>query len=291
MIMLTFITTPKPFVGHVGDIQANAMRSWAALRPRCEIIILGDEAGSSEIAQEIGATHVPAIPRNRWGTPLLDGLLETSKRETRQEYLCYINADIIVTDEFPDHARAIMAWRRKFLMVGRRTTIDLKGQLDMRSPWAESVRKEARTNGRLDSSHAIDFFFSHRDCFVNVPPFAIGRFAWDNWLIYSAASRGIPVVDITKSTTVIHQAHDYSHAATDKISLWDGEEAIINRELAGGPLHLLTLDDATHVFDGRSVRRNLSGVRFRRALARRIKSVFPGAGDALRRLSLARPQT
>ena len=59
--MLTIFTIPKPFIGHIGVIQRNAIKSWLNLVPECEIILFGDEPGIQEIAQEFEIMHVPEI--------------------------------------------------------------------------------------------------------------------------------------------------------------------------------------------------------------------------------------
>jgi hypothetical protein len=47
-IMLTIFAIPKPFRGHIGVIQRNAICSWLELRQACEIILLGDDEGTAE---------------------------------------------------------------------------------------------------------------------------------------------------------------------------------------------------------------------------------------------------
>lgn len=39
-----FFTTAKPFVGHNGVIQRNALRSWTLLHPGVEVILFGKSA-------------------------------------------------------------------------------------------------------------------------------------------------------------------------------------------------------------------------------------------------------
>jgi hypothetical protein len=79
------------------------------------------------------------------------------------------------------------------------------------------------------------------------PPFAIGRTAWDNWLVYRARARRVPVVDATDALTVVHQAHDYSHVPAKAGDVLKGPEAKRNLNLAGGWKNIFTLDDATHM--------------------------------------------
>ena len=41
--MLTIFSCPKPFRGHFGMIQRNAIRSWTLLKPTPDVILIGDE--------------------------------------------------------------------------------------------------------------------------------------------------------------------------------------------------------------------------------------------------------
>lgn len=60
--MITFFSTPKPFRGHIGVIQRNAIRSWKLAHPDAEVILFGDEEGASETARDLGARHEPEEP-------------------------------------------------------------------------------------------------------------------------------------------------------------------------------------------------------------------------------------
>jgi hypothetical protein len=46
--MPTFFTTAKPFPGHDGIIQRNALKSWTRLHPEVEVILFGDEGGAAK---------------------------------------------------------------------------------------------------------------------------------------------------------------------------------------------------------------------------------------------------
>ena len=49
--MFTFFTTAKPFRGHNGIIQRNALKSWMLLHPDAEVILFGDEEGVAGTAK------------------------------------------------------------------------------------------------------------------------------------------------------------------------------------------------------------------------------------------------
>ena len=59
--MITVFSVPKPFEGHIGIIQCNAIKSWKKLDPKCEIILYGNEKGVKEIAEKFDLIHIPDI--------------------------------------------------------------------------------------------------------------------------------------------------------------------------------------------------------------------------------------
>src|SRR5579872_5436680 len=132
-------------------------------------------------------------------------------------------------------------------MVGRRWDLDVTEALEFEVPnWDCIVRDSALIANRQCASNWIDYFAFTKGFAQQVPPFAIGRTRWDNWLIWHARSMGYPVVDASKSVMAIHQSHDYSHRPNGYNGVWSGEEARRNAELAGGWQHHYTTDDATH---------------------------------------------
>lgn len=76
--MLTPFSIPKPFRGHIGIIQTNAIQSWTLLRPSCEIILFGNEEGTGYIADRFRILHVPEVESNEYGTPLLNSMFDNN---------------------------------------------------------------------------------------------------------------------------------------------------------------------------------------------------------------------
>ena len=62
--MITVFSTLKPFRGHIGVIQRNALQSWARLHEDVDVVLFGDDEGTAEAARDMGFRHVPAVPRN-----------------------------------------------------------------------------------------------------------------------------------------------------------------------------------------------------------------------------------
>ncbi len=244
-MLLTLFAIPKPFSGHIALIQRNAIHSWTLLRPAVEIILFGDEPGTAEVAGEFGLRHIPQVARTEFGTPLLNALFETAERVATGDTLAYVNADIILMSDFGPAVRRVAARKRRFLVVGRRWDVDLAEGLDFRQPdWEKRLRTLVQDRGQMHGPAGLDYFVFPRGLWPDLPPFALGRTAWDNWLVYRARSLRIPVVDATACITAIHQNHDYAHFPGGRDGVWKGEEARRNLEMAGGYAHLYTVLDA-----------------------------------------------
>jgi hypothetical protein len=229
--MWSFFTIPKPFRGHAGVIQRNAVRSWARV-PGAEILLFGHEEGCEEIAKEVGATWEPSLPCNEWGTPRLDAAFERARRRARNEWLCYVNADIILFPAMQDALARIPF--SDFLVCGRRVNIDLEAEWDWRAPDAEArLRSRAAEEGVLHSTRGMDYFVFPRDSALGrLPPFAVGRPGWDNYFVYRARQKlGLPVVDATRGVLALHQNHGHQHVQQRTGDRWEGPEARENRSL------------------------------------------------------------
>jgi hypothetical protein len=244
--VITILAMPKPFRGHVRIIQRNAITSWTMLRPRPEIYLFGEEEGVAEIAAELRINHLHDIARNEFGTPLLDDLLRRARGFARTPLLCYVNSDIILLQEFVDAISAIRAQFPKFLGVAHRLNIDLTETLDFVGGGEMKLRSEILPLGTPGNSTAIDAFVFPPGSYQQVPPFAIGRAWFDQWLIKDALRQRIPVVDMTQVTRAIHQNHDYGHIAAGQQGAYWGEEARRSLVIYGGVPHAFSLLDVTH---------------------------------------------
>lgn len=249
--MLTIFTIPKAFLGHINTIQRNAILSWLALRPKCEVILFGDDEGAAEAASEFGARHVSGIEKNEFGTPLLSSAFNLAQKSARNEILVYINADIILTSDLIPAVKIIN--KPLFLMSGRRWDLDVKEEINFdENNWEEKLKDQIAKSGKLHSPSGMDYCVFPRNLQHNFPPFAVGRPGWDNWLIYRVRSMKIPIIDATGMINIVHQNHDYSHSSLGEKRRVGGPEFQRNIELAGGFSRMLTLRDAEWIlgFDG-----------------------------------------
>jgi hypothetical protein len=263
--MITLFTVPKPMHGEFRHLQENAVGSWRAMGPDVEILILGEEDGVAGLAARFGARHLPNVARNEYGTPRIDDIFRIGQQEGTQPLLCYVNADIILGSDFPAAVRAAAGFGRPFLMVGQRWTLKIDAALDFTDPgWWEKLRERVRAEGGQDEKSAIDYFVFRRGLWPAIPPFAVGRTMWDNWLIYAARARGAAVIDAGAMVQAVHPFHGYRHHPGGRAGVWEGPEAERNLELAGGLEHYFTIADATHLLAPQGVRSALDGEHLRR---------------------------
>lgn len=250
--LLTIFTLPKPFRDGDAVRQRNAISSWTRLDPRPRVIVIGDEDGAEAACSDIGAEFLPGVERNEFNTPLLSDAFRIAEQASSAEYLCYINADIVLLSDFTVQV-ARVAGGSPFLLVGQRTDIDLEIKIEFGNlDWERKLRSELRSRGSLHGPTGLDYFVYTRGLWGELPPFAIGRTAWDNWLIFRARSLGANVFDASRVLTAVHQNHGYAHAVGGIYGAWKGPEAQRNLALAGGYEHAFTLKDATHLL-GRKV--------------------------------------
>src|SRR3954451_18457760 len=108
--MLTLFTTPKAFRGHIGVIQRNALKSWTLLDPDVEVIVFGDDDGAAEICGELGLRHVGEVERSTSGAKQLASIFERAQKMARHDVLCYVNCDIVLTQDFVEALRRAREW-------------------------------------------------------------------------------------------------------------------------------------------------------------------------------------
>ena len=247
--MLTFFTTAKPFRGHDGIIQRNALKSWTLLHADVEVILFGDEERTEEVSRDLGLRHEPHVERNEFGTKRLDFMFSRAQAVARHDLLCYINCDILLMQDFCGALKRVRESHWHFLMVGRRCDIEITVPLNFgNEDWEPLLRRRVLRNGRRRGREWIDYFVFARGTFPkDVPPFVVGRVFWDNWLVWKALASNLPVVDVSDAVLAVHQNHDYGYHPQGKDGVFGGVEAGRNYGLAGGWRHLRTIADATEV--------------------------------------------
>lgn len=258
---LTIFAAPKPSRGLIGTIQDNALASWSRLRPRPQIVLIGDEEGIADAAERFDAVHIPSVERNALGTPLLNSIFARAEGVAEADMLCFINADILL---FEDFTTALALTRRlgRFLLAGRGSRLEVHETIDPAPAALARVWTQGRLTSDLRSTASAEYFVFPKGLFRAIPRFALGRPGYDLWLLWRARTMQVPVVDATPSVVAVHQEHDYAHVPGGGDARHHGPEATSNRELRGGRFNLDSLRDARYVLrDGRLRRNPLSVAR------------------------------
>ncbi|MBU1863544.1 MAG: hypothetical protein KKH94_07785 [Candidatus Omnitrophica bacterium] len=229
----TIFAIPKPFDGFIDIIQRNAIKSWTLLEPKPEIILFGNEAGVADIAEEFHLRHEPYVACNPCGTPLLDYVFKTAQQKATNDRLAYLNADIIIMNDFLSAITAVENHLNNYLLIGQRYNIRINELIDFnKNQWKDLLKTQVFEKGELYAWTGMDYFVFPKGLVREIPSFTVGRAGWDSWVVWNALSRGIDVVDVTASVLAIHQKHDYAHLERGHEDVFTGAEAKENYRLA-----------------------------------------------------------
>jgi hypothetical protein len=249
--VLTIITTFKPFEGIFNIIQRNALESWLRFIKNCDVVVVGEESGVTDVANEYGLKIVKEIKRSKFGTPLFSEIIQNGERLADYEYVCFTNGDIILLDDFVTAFNLMKQSFQEFLALSIRTNLDVTQKLNLDDQQTIKFLKakavESKTKRTFPSNGAgFDVFVFRRGFFKDIPPFVVGRGnAYVRWMIYQTKMRKKPVIEISPSITAIHQNHEYTHIRDPKVKALSldkgqnaylptqGEEYLFNSSLLG----------------------------------------------------------
>jgi hypothetical protein len=223
--MITLFTTCKPFEGVVAVHQHNAMKSWRRLRPGPTVLVFGNEAKAAPLSGVLyhDATNGhAATPTDEHGLPVLAHMFTVAQNTTADEYVCYVNADIIILDGLNEAAQRLGDEFIYFLGVCRRWDVTLDEALDFGGDWQATVRQRIQDGGELYTPCSSDLFLFRKPLPWGLPPFVAGRPKWDNWMLWAAVEHETPVVDLTEAVTVAHPRHGYGAGGRIGQKAWRG---------------------------------------------------------------------
>ncbi len=271
--MITIFSTAKDFIGDDKIRQENALNSWRSISNEIEIIIFDKSQGTEEASKKINAVYVPNIELSSYGTPILSDLFKRANQMAKFSTLCYINADIILPDNFLFSIEIAQQSLRKFLMVGYRWDIDNNNAINFFN--AEEKKKfwdNAIKYSKKQSCSFIDYFIFKRNQLGKIPNFIMGFPGYDNWMIWNARRKLMPVLDASKLIQVIHQNHDVPMYEKKGHSELTKRNDNVNKYLHKD--NVLNLLDCTHfIKNGRIERNNEKKARIRYWY--KLEKIFP----------------
>lgn len=267
-IPFTIFTAPKPHTDEaVARRQRRAIMSWAVLDPSPEVLIFGDDDGVTDLRRELGLRSVPNPVVGDTGIPILSDLFAAAERTASHGHLCYVNSDIVLFDDFPSACTEAWTWQPDAVLVGSRCDVDdyIDGSSTAADRWSTGARAKA-ADGQV--CMGTDFCGYSRGTFSTMPPFAIGRTAFDNWLMWQARREGLPLVDLSEAVTALHVRH---RVPGEWESLMATPEVARNRHLATLWQRTFTVADCSHRLTPKGVRaRPSAALRHRCGIVLRI---------------------
>ena len=244
-VPITFVTAPRPFDDETSARQRAAILSWQLQPGNKEILLLGDEAGIAEFAAEFGFSHVAKIKKSEPdGIPLMNSLFQEASKAAKHGVICYINTDISLPPAswwaaIQHTLPLLMAQEKDFLIAGPRLEFpeEIEAFNSISSDWgkwrAQNVLKKTYSDPIIDG--AIDWFVYRRGAYDEFPPFKLGRFVWDSWMVDSAVRAGWNTVSTYNQSNVGEQTTygmHWHHSRAHQISKRRGDERLGNGIIA-----------------------------------------------------------
>jgi len=243
--MLTIFTVPRPFEGHIDLVQRNAVMSWKTLKHSPQIILLGNEAGTSEICKEYDINFISDVKLSSYGTPLVNDVFDKAQGIAQYNIMAFVNTDIILMDDFIAAIKSVSKRFENFLLIGQKHDIDIKERIDFGdSLYKRNFVSKIKTQGKLHAPCGIDYHIFKKGLWSNIPPFVIGRSSYDNWLVAQAFKERCMVIDGTKVICAAHQQHKHRCLENGR-GILEGPEAENNRKLGGNLVHSGFTSNAT----------------------------------------------
>lgn len=244
--MVTIFSTPKPWFGHIEVIQRNALTNWKHYG--FEIILFGDEPGTSEACKEFNCLHIPHVDKSSYGTPLIGPIFRKVQKFASNRMLMYVNTDILFIAGLTPALKYLQN-EDKILTVGTRYNIFITDEVDF-----GDIDELATMciQSKPHSGLGMDYFIFYKGMFVDMPDFILGRGCWDTWLPAKVLKDRQRLFNANEVIFAAHQNHDYSHLPVSAPNRgfrdkWcsKGPETAINQRIRGKAMSS-SWENATH---------------------------------------------
>ena len=259
--MITIFTTTKDFTGINRTNQLNAIRSWLNSPFMHQVIIFGRSSGCEELGIHSNLEFHEQVKTSSTGAPYVNQMFDAASKISKHPVCCYVNADIIFPHNFFVDIQSITSdIKKKYLIVGQRIDVDVNEEIQFSPDHKINSEEKYFHNAKEHPPMGSDFFVFPKGQYTltNMPDLLIGRPAWDNWMIYDGRKRNYKVIDISFSSKVIHQNHDYSHNKQRHSNVNLDSETLFNRKKFDdeNDAFLFTLLTCNYIFIDRKLKIN-----------------------------------
>jgi len=215
--------------------QMNALRSWSTFVRQQNIIVFAD----SQTTCSFLWTKLPDVNcvvhrcgHPEYVMPQMNCIFGYTAPLVTTEVVAYLNADIVIFDEFTDVIqRVYRRGRLDAIMVGQRTDVPWTNStyLDFTTASARAqLRTRVQEEGALYPDKGVEYIVFRKSLLsrLEFPPLLLGIDVWDSWWLSECIiQKDLFVIDVTKIVTVMHQGNK-AHKAKPRFG------ALYNEELA-----------------------------------------------------------
>jgi hypothetical protein len=203
---LTFISVPRAIsTAEQYNRTKLAVSSWLASSPDAHVLLFLNRSEFDQhgkLPDELDSLFGPGrihyagpIKHDLNGIPYIDDWFRQGIRKSQSKYVCFINSDILISAKWLSRVSAVdrLFPDRSIMMIGQRIDFDLQLNLfDALSFEPKTLLKEIdemvqRSPHSDHSPYGVDSFTFRIDHLPfdpeRIPPFLMGRYNWDNWII------------------------------------------------------------------------------------------------------------
>lgn len=248
-IPITFFSAPRGFDVDTSARQRSAILSWKLLPGPMEGILLGDETGVEEMAKELGFAHSSKFERSPDdGIPLMDSMFQEASRLSSHEVMCYLNADISLPPQWYRSIQRVLPWileqGRPFLIAGPRLVFPQDVMWTYNESFSTWETRNKAHFRQVVIDGAIDWFVFRRGAYDKMPPWKLGRYVWDSWMVaHATREKWVSVTTFTRDRAPqhvygIHWDHSRRHHDSKKgVAVGRSDENFAIAHRFGGGLH------------------------------------------------------
>lgn len=150
----------------------------------------------------------------------VDCVFEMAVAEARLrpcDLIIFSNADLFLSPTIFEAAHyASRYYLNGFALVGQRVDVNFTIPRGVKlEKVVEQIVEVAHSSGRTHQALGVDFFVVPPHAVpTSFPPYLVGRWRWDNALLYHFFSSHVPVLDVTAAVMAVHLGvHDFSTAS------------------------------------------------------------------------------
>ncbi len=208
--MITIYTSFRSFKHKVYDkIQRDACDSWVALDPQPQVIVVGDEPGTSDICKKYKFKQIKTVRQSEAETPYVNSMIDLSEQHAVNDTMLLCAGDIIIGQETINIAKAVKKQLKEFCVCARKMHVIKKAN--------GKIKLE-----RWATWQAGDYFLHSKGLFAGMPDFLIGRFLVERWMYRWACNKN-GLVDATGIVSVLHQNHPRDFKPANKEVAWNAK--------------------------------------------------------------------